>query len=45
VRDDILTAALKKTQVFWDVMLHQVANSYQHSGGVCCLHSLAFQES
>jgi len=43
-RFEVLTLVFIKTQVFWDVMLYQVANSYQHFGGVCCLH-IPFQES
>jgi len=30
VTDDILTVALKKTQVFWNVMPCHLVNSYHH---------------
>jgi hypothetical protein len=36
-RFDVLLAVLMEIQVFWDVMLWQLVNSYQHFGCVWCL--------
>jgi len=38
VRFEVLTVALKHMQVFWDVMLSQLINSYQHFTATRYLH-------
>jgi hypothetical protein len=36
-RSEVLTVVLQKIQVFRDMMLHWLENSYQHFGEACCL--------